>query len=87
MASMPYWFVGYPVLNVLGCMYPRRSNNNNNNNDDDNNNNDDILSFSWLTKVDLSIESEGFLCAAQEQALSTRAMMQVYSQGWSAVQV
>ena len=44
---------------------------------------DDILSFNWLTKSDLSIESEGFLCAAQEQALSTRAMMQVYSQGSS----
>ena len=44
---------------------------------------DDILSFNWLTKGDLSIESEGFLCASQEQILSTRAMMQVYSQGSS----
>ena len=42
-----------------------------------------FISFNWLTKGDLSIESEGFLCAAQEQALSTRAMMQVYSQGSS----
>ena len=41
---------------------------------------DTDLSFNWLTKGDLSIESEGFLCAAQEQALSTRAVMQVYNQ-------
>jgi len=41
---------------------------------------DTDLSFNWLVKGDLSIESEGFLCAAQEQAVSTRAMMQVYNQ-------
>jgi hypothetical protein len=35
---------------------------------------DKNLTFQWLTRGNLSIESEGFLCAAQEQALNTRAI-------------
>ena len=31
------------------------------------------MSFNWLVKGDLSLESEGFLLAAQEQSISTRA--------------
>ena len=34
--------------------------------------------FYWLNKGDLSIESEGFLMAAQEQSLPTRAMTQIH---------
>jgi hypothetical protein len=32
------------------------------------------LTFSWLTRGTLSIETEGFICAAQEQAIVTRAI-------------
>ena len=42
---------------------------------------DGASSFKWLVRGDLSIALEGFLCIEQEQALSTRAMMQVYNQG------
>jgi len=41
---------------------------------------DTDLSFNWLVKEDLTVESKGFLFAAKEQALSTRAMTQVCSQ-------
>ena len=33
----------------------------------------------WLTKGDLTFETEGLLIAAQDQVLNTRAMQQVYS--------
>ena len=39
---------------------------------------DRTTTFYWLNKGDLSIESEGFLLAAQEQSLSTRVMVTVY---------
>lgn len=32
------------------------------------------LTFSWLRRGNLSIETEGFICAAQEQAIVTRAI-------------
>ena len=38
-----------------------------------------MASSYWPTKGDLTFESEGFLIAAQDQALNTRAVRQVYS--------
>jgi hypothetical protein len=35
---------------------------------------DKKLTFHWLMRGELSIETEGFLCAAQEQAIHTRAI-------------
>jgi len=35
---------------------------------------DKDATFQWLTRGNLTIESEGFLCAAQEQAVHTRAI-------------
>ena len=37
------------------------------------------MSSYWLAKGDLSIESEGFLVAAREQALSTNAIIHLHS--------
>ena len=45
---------------------------------------DRSTTFYWLNKGDLSIESEGFLLAAQEQSLPTRAMASVYNNNSSA---
>jgi len=35
---------------------------------------DEKLTFQWLMRGELNIETEGFLCAAQEQAIHTRAI-------------
>jgi hypothetical protein len=35
---------------------------------------DKKLTFKWLSRGEMSIETEGFLCAAQEQAIHTRAI-------------
>ena len=40
---------------------------------------DELASSYWLTKGDLTFESEGFLIAAQDQALNTTTVQQVYS--------
>ena len=40
---------------------------------------DEMASLYWLTKGDLSMETEGLLFAAQDQALRTRALQHVYS--------
>ena len=40
---------------------------------------DELASSYWLTKGDLTFETEGLLIVAQDQALSTRALQQVYS--------
>ena len=40
---------------------------------------DQSTSFKWLTHGDLSVESEGFLIAAQDQALTTRAIQHLFS--------
>ena len=40
---------------------------------------DEMASVYWLTKGDLSAESEGFLLAAQDQALYARVLQNVFS--------
>ena len=40
---------------------------------------DELASSYWLTKGELTFETEGLIMAAQDQALSTRALQQVYS--------
>ena len=40
---------------------------------------DELASLYWLIKGDLTFETEGLLMAAQDQALTTRALQQVYS--------
>ena len=44
---------------------------------------DEMASVFWLTKGDLSIETEGFLLAAQDQALRKRALQNVFSPSFS----
>ena len=46
---------------------------------------DQASSFYWLVKGDISIESEGFLMAAQEQSLPTRAMANIYGSSGSSL--
>jgi len=43
------------------------------------------MSFYWLVKGDLSLESEGFILAAQEQSISTRAMCHICVTGSSSM--
>ena len=44
-----------------------------------NRNFNEMASVFWVTKGDLSIETEGFLLAAQDQVLHTRALQNVFS--------
>ena len=44
---------------------------------------DEMASVFWLTKCDLSIETEGFFLAAQDQAFRTRALQNVFSPSFS----
>ena len=38
-----------------------------------------MASVYWLTKGNLSVETEGFLLAAQDQTLNTKALQNVFS--------
>ena len=40
---------------------------------------DEVVSVYWLTKGDLSLETEGFLLAEQDQALHKRALQTVFT--------
>ena len=43
------------------------------------------MSFYWLVKGDLVLESKGFILAEQEQSISTRAMCHIYDTGTSSM--